>query len=181
MHPLMLHVPWNELHPLVVHFPVALLLIAPLFVLLGASQANARGRTLLFAALVLMCLGTAGAFAARFSGSAAVHTAMQSADAHRVLEHHEELAEVTSIVFAVLTVAFAVTLWTIWYRNLSHSHLLQKLVPLVFLVFYGAGILLLMDTAHLGGRLTHEFGVNVKGPVRTRVVATLPEPDYDKD
>ena len=26
---------WYELHPLVVHFPIALLLIAPLFVLLG--------------------------------------------------------------------------------------------------------------------------------------------------
>lgn len=166
MHAMLFPLPWNELHPVLVHFPIALLLIAPLFVLLGAFQPNTRGRTLLFSALVLMCLGTAGAFAARISGGAAARTAVQSADARRVFENHQALAEVTSIVFAVLTVAFAMTLWTIWYRNLSYSPVLQRVVPLVFLVFYGAGILLLLDTAHLGEHLTHEYGVNLRSPAQ---------------
>lgn len=181
MTPFMSQVSWSELHPLVVHFPIALLLIAPVFVVLGSFQPSTRGRTLLFSALVLMCLGTAGAFMAQFSGNAAARTAVQTAGAHRVLEAHEEIAEVTSIVFAVLTLAFAAILGTIWYRNLTSSRVLQKVVPLVFLVFYGTGILLLLDTAHLGARLTHEFGVNVRGPVKSSVSAAIGESGYTKD
>ncbi len=160
----------SQIHPALVHFPIALLLIAPLFILLGAFQRDTRGRTLLFSALLMMCLGTGGAFLARWSGNAAAQAAAPSGLAHQVLENHEELAETTSIVFAVLTVAFAAILGTIWYRNLASCRVLQRAVPLVFLVFYGAGILLLVNTAHLGGRLTHEFGVGLKAPSRNAAV-----------
>ena len=51
---------WEGLHPLVVHFPIALLLVAPWLVLLGALLAPSRGRPWLFAALTLLALGTAG-------------------------------------------------------------------------------------------------------------------------
>lgn len=180
MHLTLFQLSLSELHPVLVHFPIALLLIAPVFVLLGVFQPNTRGRTLLFAALVLMCLGTAGAFAARISGDAAARTAVEGAEARRVLENHQAQAELTSIVFAVLTVAFAATLGTIWYRNLSHSSVLQKVLPLVFLVFYGAGILLLLDTARLGERLTHEYGVSMRSRARPSVVSALPDPDYGK-
>ncbi len=37
---------WDGIHPLVVHFPIALLLVAPLLVLLAAALAPARGRGL---------------------------------------------------------------------------------------------------------------------------------------
>jgi hypothetical protein len=32
-------------------------------------------------------------------------------------------------------------------------------VNLAFLLFYGSGLVLLVNTAHQGGRLVHEFGV----------------------
>ena len=62
----------NQIHPLMVHFPIALLMVAPVFVLLGAVLRDARGRNMLFSALLIMCLGTAGTFAARLSTTMAV-------------------------------------------------------------------------------------------------------------
>jgi uncharacterized membrane protein len=175
---IMSNVSLSQIHPALVHFPIALLLIAPLFVVLGAFQRDTRGRTLLFSALLMMCLGTSGAFLARWSGNAAAHAAAPSAAARLVLQNHEELAETTSIVFAALTIAFAAILGAIWYRNLSACRVLHKVVPLVFLVFYGAGVLLLANTAHLGGQLTHEFGVGLKTP--SRDAAVLPA-KHDSD
>ncbi len=168
---------FDQLHPVLVHFPIALLLIAPVFVLLGAFQPSTRGRTLLFSALLLMCLGTIGTFAARLSGEAAARSVSKTAPAHAVLENHEELAETTAIVFAVLTLAFGATLWTI--HHLSERHMLQRVLPLVFLLFYGSGIVLLVNTAHLGGQLTHEFGVNVRTQPNSGAVAVAHKTDGD--
>ena len=44
------------------------------------------------------------------------------------------------------------------FQKLS-GRLVSTVLPLVFLLFYGVGVLLLTNTAHNGGRLVHEFGV----------------------
>ena len=49
---------WTELHPLVIHFPIALLLVAPLFIIIGMIVNPQKGRPFLIAALILMLLGT---------------------------------------------------------------------------------------------------------------------------
>ncbi|HMM34152.1 MAG TPA: hypothetical protein PKA62_05380, partial [Thermoanaerobaculia bacterium] len=54
---------WDGLHPLIVHFPVALLLVAPVLVLLALVVRGHR-RGLLLAALALMVLGTAASWVA---------------------------------------------------------------------------------------------------------------------
>src|SRR5438552_17008626 len=54
---------WNELHPLVVHFPIALLLVAPLFVLMGALWPRRTGLYFPGCALILISLGTLTIFA----------------------------------------------------------------------------------------------------------------------
>ena len=49
---------WTELHPLVIHFPIALLLVAPLFIVAGIIVNPQKGRPFLVVALSLMVLGT---------------------------------------------------------------------------------------------------------------------------
>jgi hypothetical protein len=39
--------------------------------------------------------------------------------------------------------------------------------PLVFLAVYSVGIVYLVNTAHAGGRLVHEFGVHAMHPAQS--------------
>jgi uncharacterized membrane protein len=69
---------WNGLHPLIVHFPIALLFVAPLFVILGAVLSPPKGRPFLVSALILMVVGTASILFAIETGEAASITLLSS-------------------------------------------------------------------------------------------------------
>lgn len=166
---------WDGLHPLIVHFPIALLLVAPLFVIVGAALNSRRGRPFLIAALVLMALGTLGTAVAVSTGEAAGELADRGGQVEAVLEHHEELAETTRTVFLALTAVFASVLFVprLFRRELARSP--QALLLTIFLVAYGAGAVLLANTAHNGGRLVHELGVQamIGGPGQTGAAANV--------
>lgn len=151
---------WDALHPLVVHFPVALLLVAPILVLLGLLLEPTRGRGLLVSALVLMILGTVGAWFAVGTGEAAGRLAERNPAVSALLEHHEDLAESVRMVFTTLTVVFAAVLFVpaLLRRKLGRAATTSLLA--VFLAFYAVGAVLLANTAHNGGRLVHEQGVH---------------------
>ncbi len=155
---------WDGLHPLVIHFPIALLMVAPLFVLAAMVLAPRRSRGMMVAALVLMILGTAGTYVAVSTGEAAGKLAERSPEINAVLEHHEELAETTRLVFTGLTAVFAAMLVVprLFGRELERGP--AVLLSAVFLVFYAAGTVVLVNTAHNGGRLVHEFGVRALLP-----------------
>ena len=153
---------WQAIHPLVVHFPIALLLIAPLFIVIGVMLKPARSFPFLLAALILMALGTASTFVAASSGEAAGELVGNSAQAKAVLEQHEELAEITEIAFSALTLIFASILFVPKLLKREPTRAIATILPLVFLVFYATGALTLANTAHQGGRLVHELGVRAQ-------------------
>ncbi len=157
---------WDGLHPLIIHFPIGLLLIAPVFLILGVIGGTRWGRSFLWAALVLMVLGTAAVFVSVETGEAAGKLAERSAEINPVLEHHQQLAERTRLTFSILTGAFALLMIATAVLPRLRSRAFMAVAPLILLVFYGFGALLLSDTAHNGGRLVHEFGVRalVAGP-----------------
>ena len=161
--------PWEGLHPLIVHFPIALLLIAPLIVIVGALLKPESGRTVLYVALALMLIGTLGTFLAAATGEAAAKLAERNPQVSAVLERHEELAEATRAVFTGLTTIFAAVVFAPKAFQRLSGRLLSSVLPLLFLLLYGAGVLLLANTAHNGGRLVHEFGVRAMvGPSTDR-------------
>jgi uncharacterized membrane protein len=153
---------WNELHPLVIHFPIALLLVAPLFIVIGIIVNPGKGRPFLTAALVLMLLGTAGTFFAIATGEAAGEIVERTPAVSAVLERHEDLAEMTRIVFSVLTLLFAAILLLPRLLKREPSVATARILPLAFLIFYSAGAVILVNTAHNGGRLVHELGVHAR-------------------
>jgi uncharacterized membrane protein len=149
---------WDAMHPLIVHFPIALLLVAPVLVLLGMLLPK-QSRGLFIAALLLMALGTIATYVAVATGEAAGELAERTPGVAAVLEGHEELAQTTRLIFTALTVIFGVVLFAplLFKRSLGRKSSLA--LNLAFLLFYSAGALVLANVAHQGGRLVHEFGV----------------------
>ena len=177
--------PWEGLHPLIVHFPIALLLITPLLVIVGALLTPEKGRIVLYTALGLMLIGTLGTFLAAATGEAAGKLAERTPQVDAVLERHEELADATRAVFAGLTLIFAAIVFAPKVFRKLPGRLVTTALPLIFLLFYGAGMLLLANTAHNGGRLVHEFGVKAmlgpsSGPITGEAAASNSQ-DSDRD
>lgn len=149
---------WDAMHPLIVHFPIALLLIAPILIVLGLIFFG-QNRAFMISAFVLMLIGTVAAFVAVATGSAAGELAERMGGVESVLENHEELAETSRNIFLALTVIFGAIVFvpTIIRREFSRKIMLP--VSITFLLFYAAGTSALVNAAHQGGRLVHEFGV----------------------
>ncbi len=166
----------DALHPLVVHFPVALLLVAPLLVLLGLFLRE-RSRGVMLAALVLMVFGTAATFVAVASGEAAGKLADRSGGVAVALEHHEELAERTRLIFTLLTIVFAGLLALPTVMRREAGRVPTTAFILLFLLMYAAGTLSLVNTAHQGGRLVHEMGVRSLMPASAQLPTAPAEHD----
>lgn len=146
--------PFDGAHPLVVHFPIAILLTVPLFLVLGLVL-PARTSQFATAALILMLVGTLGTVLAVRTGEASEENAERVPAAHDTLERHEELGERTRLVFIILTAIFAAVVF-------GRRKLPSRIVPIVhfaFLLAYGGGLLVLAKTSHQGGLLVHHFGV----------------------
>lgn len=147
----------DQLHPMVVHFPIALLLTAPLFVLLAVLWRKAS-RGLALSALLLLALGTAGAWVAVCTGDAAEHAVHATGAAKAVLHQHEDLAELTATVFSILTGLFAaIVLLPLLIQKLDRPTWTRSALAAVLVLLIG-GDLLIAKAAHEGGRLVHEFG-----------------------
>lgn len=141
-------------HPLVVHFPIALLIAALLFD--GAAWVWKRA-SLSEAALGVHGLGVFGALLAVLTGNQAEEAVEDLPGIHEVLERHEVLGQ------AVLWVGLAVLalrVFLIWRRvGGLGSKALMTLLSLGLAVLVGAA-------GYQGGRLVYEFGAGVE-PVMT--------------
>ena len=98
---------WDSLHPFVVPFPVALLLFAPVFVLLGMRT---RPNGFRISALILLVAGTAAVMAAISTGKAAGELADHTPAINAVMSSHVDLAVRVRHVFAALTAVYALLL-----------------------------------------------------------------------
>jgi uncharacterized membrane protein len=150
--------PWDALHPLVIHFPIALLVVAPLFLLLGMFlKRNARAFAL--SALILILLGTVGTYFAVETGEAGARLVERTPEINAVLEEHQELAEQTRLIFSILTVVYAGLLFVPLLLKKELGFVWRLAAHGIFLLVYAGCLLSLADTAHLGGRLVHQLGV----------------------
>jgi uncharacterized membrane protein len=149
---------WQELHAIVIHFAIVLLLLAPLFVLLGAVLRSERSRMFLISALIFMLLGSASLSVATQTGHAASRQHQLSPQVSAVLLQHRTLAAETRISFAVVTAMYGLLLLLTLRFRLDVGEL-DAFLPVAFLAFYALSIVQLVSTAHLGGQLVHKFGL----------------------
>jgi len=155
--------PWEGTHPIVVHFPIALLAVAPLFIVLSMVWRR-HATPMALSALILMLLGTGGAMLAVSSGEAAYHYAEdvlgvdEATDEH--MEEHEEAGELSRNLFVGLTLAYIglLVLPRLW--QAANETKIRLVLYAGFLLLYLAGLGQLANTGHLGGTLVHDHGVH---------------------
>lgn len=152
--------PWEGIHPLLVHFPVALLVLAPLPAL-AALLVPGRRVLLTAVAFAVVALGALGAVLAAASGEAADESVqargLETPAVHETLEEHEELAETTRTAAIVLMLAFGGSL--IAFRKGKTTGGAAAGIGLALLAGTLAVAVLVANTAHSGGQLVHRHGV----------------------
>ena len=141
-----------NLHPLVVHFPIALLLTAAGLDVAGwALRCN---RSLRFVATALYVLGTLAIVAAYVTGRAAAGTVWLPGMAHAAVKEHWDWAFRAVWFFTILTAVRLVLLW----RGRAEPR------PALIAALALAGLLggvLLAETGDRGGRLVYQHGVGI--------------------
>lgn len=140
-----------NIHPLIVHFPIALLVAAVVTDLLGVVMARRPG--LREAATWLYCAGAAGAIAAYLTGSNAADSMLLPAEVTPLVDVHDNWAFRTTALFTLLAAARVA---------------LPRFVTLKAPAWWGAlavalvGTGMLYETAEHGGRLVFEHGLGVQ-------------------
>lgn len=140
-----------NIHPLIVHFPIALLVVAVLF---DVARLFFKNQSWLFNTVIaLYSAGTVGLIASFLSGRNAVDTVSISGDAVSVVTTHEDWALYTLIYFSLFTI---LRLWT-WWKNFE----VKQWVTIGFITLSFTGIGLLWYTGDLGTQLVYKHGVAV--------------------
>lgn len=135
----------ESLHPLIVHFPIALLLSA---LTLDGLALVLKRPSLHQVALWNLCLGTLGAAAAVLTGLNAEDVAKHSFEIWQIMERHKRLGITT------LTLAAATTALRLWKRNRLSPRLRLATMALMLVMASTLAV-----GAYLGGRLVYELGV----------------------
>jgi uncharacterized membrane protein len=149
---------WDGIHPALVHFPIALLLAAPLLLVVSLFAKRSWGAWA-GAAWVVMVLGAAAAWLAVGSGHAAGQLVDKTDAMARAIGRHEALGILTRNLFTALALLFAAILLL--------PAMIRKPIPApfritlhsLFLALYLGGTTVLVHAANQGGHLVHERGV----------------------
>jgi uncharacterized membrane protein len=150
---------WSEIHPLLIHFPLTLFFLAPVFVLLASFTKDATRRTFLLSALITMLLGVTSIYVAFAAGQAAAASVHEMGEVQTIVERHQEFASFARNSLAMATLLFGLMLLICSLFHLQVREL-TCVLPLGSLTFYALGLLWLIYAAYNGERLVHEFGIN---------------------
>jgi len=144
-----------QIHPILVHFPIALLIIAvfvDMILLLIKRDLSAR-QCLPMVALSVLLLGTLSAYLAAFFGDIAKDNAISLGFPSGPLEIHETMATITMVIFSLYSLLRLLALWRKYPLRGAMGWL--AMIPGIL------GLILLIITAYYGGELVYHYGVNV--------------------
>ena len=141
-----------NLHPLIVHFPVALLMAA--FVVDLCALVLPRAPWADATSAFLYPAGALSALGAYLTGRQAAATVLMPGMAHATLNAHWNWALATTLYFALVALV-RVALMTLPVRPTLWSRAALTAASIL-------GVVLLFYTAEQGGRLVYEHGVGVR-------------------
>ncbi len=140
-----------HVHPLIVHFPIALLIAAAGLDLSGLVFG--KNERLRFSAVIVYVLGALGALASFFTGRDAGDSVVLSAEANPLLTDHADWALWLVWFFGIYALIRIADLW----RNSSSKDAIWWALALLGF----GGLFLVYETAEHGAQLVYEQGVGV--------------------
>jgi uncharacterized membrane protein len=149
---------WDGLHPALVMFPVALLLVAPVLLLVSLFARDAW-RAWAGAALVTMVLGTLGAWLAVNSGHAAGQLVDKTKELEALILRHEALGVFARNLFTGVTAVYVLLFMLPAWIKRPIPAAVRISVFALFLVGYVYATGAVARAADAGGRLVHQKGV----------------------
>ena len=138
------------LHPQLVHFPIAFLVLSFIFDLTGALRNSKKWNQ--FGGIILL-LAIVTAFAALQSGESSKEMLKPMADSlHGAVEEHQDLATLTFFFILILGIVRG------W---LQLKGLFDSWLRWSYIVLIGSGVFLILRVGHLGGKLVYQHGAGV--------------------
>lgn len=137
----------ENIHPLLVHFPIAFLTV---FFLMDAVACLAKKPHWRTAASYFLYFGAVGAIFTVIAGFIAAYSVIHSETVHHIMERHEHFG------LSVLTLAVVLSAW-----RLKSGALMTGRANTFFLILSGLMCLLLTLGADLGGYMVYNYGTAV--------------------
>lgn len=148
---------WEGMHPMVVHFPIGLLVILPLLLLLSLVIKE-QNKCFTNASLIILIIGTVGTMLSVATGLATMEVAKITEEAKEIINKHESLAAISRNLYMSFSVFYAIF---VYYTNKNiMKPSLKATLQIIFIVYSILGIWFLVNTGHYGARLVHEFGIH---------------------
>lgn len=144
--------PIEQIHPMMVHFPIALL-IASIF--LDFLSIIAKKDTFEKSAFYLLVLGILGAVAAIIFGLLAEDAASKRPNIADTIETHEALAFITTGIFIALLIVRYIFMKKDNFKKVKPYYLIAALI----------GVAFLLATAKIGGHMVYELGAAVNANI----------------
>jgi uncharacterized membrane protein len=140
----------QHIHPMIVHFPIALLIVG---LLADAAGLISKKDFFSKAGFYLLILGTLGVVAAYFSGNLAGDGVTEAGSLKQALESHEEAAELS---IWLMSAAALVRIAFVAVKKYSGS--LKWIAFALFLI----GVLSIARTGYYGGELVYKHAAGVQ-------------------
>jgi len=155
-----------NIHPLVIHFPIAFLIAAFICEVVGLFFDQAYFKK---TAKWTLLLGTITLGIAAFTGWLGHKTVAHSESSYALIEQHQRLGFITLGIFVFLVVLRFVVLPKIENKK-------RLILLMLFINLLGIGVM--TWGAHLGGRLVFEMGVGVQAVDHSNSVV---DPEIDEE
>ncbi len=139
-----------NLHPFIVHFPVALLIVGALCDAVGILCSRDQ---ILKSGYLLLVLGTVGAIAAALTGEAAGETAQRIPGIQADLEQHETLTTAAAWLSVALVLART---------HLTFKKRFTGILRLVYLLFALCTASLIAAGGYTGGHMVYKYGAGTE-------------------
>lgn len=140
-----------NIHPMIIHFPIVLWLVAVLADLVWLFQTKSWLRNM---TITLYVLGSIGALAAYLSGDQAMDIVSVPMQGEVTAGNHSDWGHYTLYFFSAYAIIRLFLFWKQWDK--------KKWLAVVLFVLGALGMGMVAKTADLGGKLVYKYGVGIK-------------------